>query len=175
MNIYYSRSNEVDDSRVRPLIHEFISNFPDNGKAVNLTEYKRGSTYNPELVENADMVIVGVSKEAMHAPVAKGCFDEIKKALKLNKPVCVIGTFKENSSFIQLITISDLTVNNVDNWKTGYGYIYCFQKNNTYLSSSIFINDKSKIEKFLLNKYPYYNINITLTEECHEYDDYLLL
>jgi len=127
MKIYYSRSNEVDDSKVLPLITQLIENLPNYGEKVHkLTYHKIGSTYKPELVDEADIIIVGSINENGHIrrnSIAKGCFSELERAFNKNKPVLIIKEDDHRIPFVQNILSSDISIKNKNNWGLGYGEI----------------------------------------------------
>lgn len=90
MNIYYSRSNDVKDELIDPHIQNFINRLPPYFKEkVNLTRHEKNTnSYNPELLKEADLIIVGVTNRYHY--IGKGCYEEIFRATELNIPVLFI-------------------------------------------------------------------------------------
>lgn len=182
MKIYYSRSNEVDDEKIRPLITQFIENLPNN-TAVELTEYKRGSTYNPELVSNADIVIVGITADTPnYVGVAKGCYEEMLRAFESNKTVLVIGKHDKGRPFIQTVCETDLSIENQNTWRLGYGKVHIFNENCRVNSGSDgitgFIDNDSDVSRFINRVDPVISKTTTKSQTFVldvEDDDYLLL
>lgn len=128
MRIYYSRSNEVEDGVYNPLLQDFIMELPEQlRKHVLLTKYDRnGGGYDPELLEKADLVIVGIKeyeKNLAYYDIAKGCASEIEKASKLDIPVLLLHTGKHDDQkvmMLQSITYDNVTIRDHTNWQIGY-------------------------------------------------------
>lgn len=117
MNIYYSRSNNVDDSVLNIHIANFIDNLPQEARSrINLTKHTRGSEYNPQLVDRADLVIVGIARDGF---VGKGCFTEISRAYKKEIPVLF---FREDNEFFQTLEDFDADHSDADSedWRNYY-------------------------------------------------------
>lgn len=129
MKIYYSRSNEVDDSKVLPHINSILDVIQKyTGKRPKLTMHKRGRDYNPELVDEADFVIVGVDDmKSRTAEIAKGCYTEIIKARELSKSVFVVHT-KKNVTGIEWVAGRDCVLTNEAIWQKGYARINLCEK-----------------------------------------------
>lgn len=112
MVIYYTRSKEVDDSVMNVHLDNFVQSLPQEIRAtLTLTKYERGTTYNPQLVLDADLVIVGL-RDDENEVIGKGVYDECKRALEACKQVLVVR--KENDSdgdiFLQEIHVEDLDI-----------------------------------------------------------------
>ena len=152
MKIYYSRSNEVEDEKVLPLIAQFISNLPNYGGTPHeLTYHKRGSIYNSELVNEADIIIVGISEEYVgnvnRVEVGKGCFTECGNAFGMGKPVLVIKNDTDNNKpFIQNVKPRDFKVKNEHTWQIGYGTINIYTK---YYDRGISIHENSCYDSYI--------------------------
>ena len=116
MNIYYSRSNNVNDSEMNVYIDAFIENLPDHlRKVINVTNHDRGSEYNSQLLEKADLVIVGMPDCNPNAYIGKGCGTEIEKAFELDIPVLVITadqTIDSEMFMMQSISPEDILCRN---------------------------------------------------------------
>jgi len=115
----------VDDAERRPLIAQFIANLPKyDGSEHILSEHQKGGTYKPQLVEEADLIIVAVANEVSnYVDIAKGCYSEIQSAFAAGIPVVVIGTFGNTKPFMQTIKKGDLRIQNEDVWQVGYAQI----------------------------------------------------
>jgi len=127
MNIYYSRSNEVKDSEMGSLLEVLCNNIYncDGIHEVKFTQHEQNSTYNPELLANADIVIVGVRDMDYDEPdIAKGCYSEIMNAFMLNKPVFVLLDCGDNDDpYLQQIRAVDVNLQDVECWQIGHAYI----------------------------------------------------
>lgn len=87
MNIYYSRSNGVDDTLLLPSIKALCANLPISD--IKFSKHERGKTYDPADVENADLVIVGITND--YWTIGKGCYEEILIAKSLNIPILFLS------------------------------------------------------------------------------------
>lgn len=126
MNIYYSRSNNVDDSVMNVHIGTFIQNLPEQLRSqVTLTKYERGTTYDPQLLHKADLVIVGMPELNPDAYLGKGCFTEVETALKEHKPVLIISKDSDEGR-IMMQTIQRSDLNNCGDTSVNYGKFYLY-------------------------------------------------
>lgn len=113
MKIYYSRSNNVDDSAMDVHIGTFIQNLPEELRStVELTKYRRGSTYSPQQLDEADLVLVGMPNMNDTSYIGKGCHSEIERAFKANKPVLVITQSRnsDEGGIAQTFSIGDVEI-----------------------------------------------------------------
>jgi len=77
--------DSVMDVHIETLLNKLI---PEHLRSnVNLTRHDRNSSYNPQLVEDADLVLVGVPDTYW---IGKGCYEEIKTAIDNDIPVLAI-------------------------------------------------------------------------------------
>lgn len=127
MNIYYSRSNNVDDSVMNVHIGTFIQNLPEQLRSqVTLTKYERGTTYDPQLLHKADLVIVGMPELDPEAYLGKGCFTEVETALKEHKPVLIISKDRSEPDRIMMQTMLRSDLNTCGNNSVNYGKFYLY-------------------------------------------------
>ena len=130
MNIYYSRSNEVEDHKIDPLLEMFCQNLPNKARTeLVLMKHRRGSTYDPDILDGADLVLVGVTDLDSSLPeIAKGCYSEILRALNLNIPVAVFFDDEELGICIQTITTPDIKVQDVGTYQLGYARLNIYDE-----------------------------------------------
>ena len=122
MNIYYSRSNEVKDCRIDPLLEMFYQNLPN--KKVMLTKHKRGDSYDPSLLDKADLVLVGTTDlQDTYPEIAKGCYSELHRAFEAGIPVAVFWEDGEHGICLQTVRDCDVETFNTDTYQLGYGHI----------------------------------------------------
>lgn len=112
MVIHYSRSNGVDDSVMNIHLDNFVQSLPVEIRSnLTLTKHERGTTYNPQLVLNADLVIVGL-RDDEDAVVGRGVHDECMHALETGKYVLVVRQEDNDDGqiFLQEIREQDLDI-----------------------------------------------------------------
>lgn len=127
MNIYYSRSNNVDDSVMNVHIGTFIQNLPEQLRSqVTLTKYERGTTYDPQLLHKADLVIVGMPELNPDVYLGKGCFTEVETALKEHKPVLIISKDRGDTDRIMMQTMKRSDLQHCGNNSVNYGKFYLY-------------------------------------------------
>lgn len=97
MNIYFSRSNDVQDRLLNAELGDFCQNLPISLGEINITKHDRDQKYNPLHLKRADLVIVGITNESK--TIGKGCFEEIKKAQDMNIPILYLITDKDDNAF----------------------------------------------------------------------------
>lgn len=131
MKIYYSRSKNVKDASINPLIGDFIQALPDHIRSnVELSKYDMGSSYDSGKLKNADLVIVGLNEET--TSIGKGCYSELKEAFNLGIPVlCLIDSLK----YAQTIDEDDLHLVDEDDW-TNYAELAVFDYKDDLLQDS---------------------------------------
>jgi len=140
MNIYYSRSNNVDDSVMGVHIETFLSQLPAEIRSkVNLSKYERGTTYSPQQLEQADLVIVGMPGMKDDAQIGKGCYSEIEKAKEAGIPVIVlhIDTDCSDKILAQTFNLGDLRIENSGDYEA-YGSLnlYGSDEGDRYLTKN---------------------------------------
>lgn len=120
MIIYYSRSNDVNDSEMGCHLETLCNNLPfQKGKHVTLTQHDRDrKDYNPELLNQADLVVVGLSDlDDGSCNIGKGCYDEIERAHDNNIPVIVFLKDDDTDKvFIQKLEVGDYDCDDGDDW-----------------------------------------------------------
>jgi hypothetical protein len=125
MVIYYTRSNGVDDSVMNIHLDNFVQSLPQEIRTtLTLTKHERGTTYNPQLVERADLVIVGLRDDEDEV-IGKGVYEECIRALQLGRQVLVVRKEDNDNGqiFLQEIREQDLdTLDDGIDWKK-YAYI----------------------------------------------------
>ena len=154
MKIYYSRSNEVDDKEFGVHLDTFLKAigrvYTDK---ITITQHNRKlKTYKPELVEQADIVVVGTTGniEDNVPSIAKGCYSEIMRAIELGIPV--FGLSKESYDtnynprglYAQLMKTQDVVMLNEACWQIGHAHLsfYCAAGGN---APSAFLNDDEAV------------------------------
>jgi hypothetical protein len=120
MKIYYSRSNDVEDTLTLPHIYAFIEALKKitNVKDVSLTYHTRNSSYKPQLLEESDLVIVGFPDMDINSYIGKGCATEIKNALDRNIPVYTVsyGDISDEILIEKITSAEDVVEYNLDNY-----------------------------------------------------------
>lgn len=155
MKVYYSRSNEVNDARVRPQLLELIYSLPYYGNYdIELLEHKRGSQYNPELLNQSDVVVVGLADAYDPEPeVGRGCYEEILSALEQNKPVLLL-VGDEDDLMVGSHSLTVMPFSNVgclhktgqSSWGLGYAYL---ELHHEY----VYVGDKRGVHNLLQRYY----------------------
>ena len=158
INVYYSRSNEVNDKEFEPHIVAFIKTLSGvTGERVTITKHDRNSSkYKPQKVLDADLVIVGTCDVDTTTPhIAKGCATEIYEANKAGIPVFAISNesldvnYNPRGLYTQLITNDDIVILDETNWKLGHAFIslYCAAGG---CAPSAFLNDDKAFFNMLI-------------------------
>jgi hypothetical protein len=123
MNIYYSRSNNVDDAVVGRHIEALLNQMPsDIRNEINL------SKYSPKNLEEADIVIINVETyRETHLGdgyiIGKCCYFEIQKAFELNIPVYVLHNGEDDEGLIERISREDVILLSNSTFWTEYAKI----------------------------------------------------
>lgn len=132
MKIYYSRSKNVNDASINPLIGDFIQALPDHIRPnVELSKHDMGSSYDSSKLKNADLVIVGLNEET--TSIGKGCYSELKEAFDLGIPVLCM---KESLDYAQTINEDDIYLEDVNDW-TNYAGLGIFDHEDDLSQDSI--------------------------------------
>lgn len=144
MKIYYSRSNDVDDSEMNVHIGTFIQNLPNDLRSnITLLKHDREEAYDSQKVSSADLVIVGLKDMSDESRVGKGCYSEVQSALRFNIPVLVFTKTNGNNPQVlfQNIKLDDVRLHNEgEDWKQyGYFHLYDSCSNDIYPST---VNDR---------------------------------
>jgi len=181
MKVYYSRSNEVNDSIILPQIEELLNNMPIARHNIKLSMYKRGSTYTSKDLDEADLVIVGLSNSLNNAKIARGTYTEIESAINNDQAVIVLGEDKyTNKIFFQNLYQkgSELYKDNPRQFTVGYGHINLFNTCNSVGNDGrehvgAFIDSPTKIKKAFIKIYKYtYDEIMESTEDIEFYQLY---
>ena len=143
MKIYYSRSNDVDDSKINPQIESLVKGLGITSTCT-ITKYQRGTEYNSGDLVQADLVVVGVKE--IFGTIGKGCFEEIQLAWKKNIPIVFFVEDRntlyvpdtESDSFFTFLR-QDYGLPAPDNWKK-YAHL------SDTLHSGVFVHYLSRIE-----------------------------
>jgi len=147
--IYYSSSYEVDDKPILKTICEFINKYRIVNKYQHtLLRHIQGTKYSTKNLDDSDMVIVGATYKSDKCLIGKGCYSEILRALKLNKPVFLISERKR--AVYRIYSEKRLAI--ID--KTTFGIGYAEIKLNYFPSYWYDLDDNkhlSKIENMLRN------------------------
>jgi hypothetical protein len=139
----------VDDAKFKPHLLAFIKAL---GKAscekIIITKHNRNlSSYDPQKVLDADLVIVGTNDiNSTSHNIAKGCKSEIESANAQRIPVFAMSmeSYKVNNNprglYIHRIGNKDVHTVDENNWKLGHAFIsmYCAAGNN---APSTFLNN----------------------------------
>ena len=126
MKIYYSRSNEVMDSNINPHLIALTNIISQElgGCPITLTKHSRGKDYNPQLVTDADIVIVGTTELDPNNGIAKGCYTEIMLAYKHDIPVFAFVEEDEGLVFLHQVLgdpdRTDISIENEKCWQIGH-------------------------------------------------------
>lgn len=188
MVIYYTRSNGVDDSVMNVHLDNFVQSLPTEVRStVQLTKHTRGTTYNPQLVVGADLVIVGL-KDDEDAVIGRGVYEECLRALQLGKQVLVVRkeTVTNEQVFLQEIREADLDIRDDDgaDWKR-YAEIslfdYCIVTRKPLsvdqhdLDNDVILNfmlgDTEETKEYMRLKYPNFVGSSARTTAMPEIDD----
>lgn len=130
MNIYYSRSKEVNDSLVEPQLGIIVNKIREYwGIKADVTKYQ-GGAYDKNLVTNADLIIVGITEHDDRTEkyyIGKGCYTEIRRAFSNDIPVAVLCQCnKSDRWFLQYLKEDDLIIENASTWSAGHSKLNIF-------------------------------------------------
>ena len=84
LEIYYSRSNNVEDKPIKDTFFEYLRGI---NRDWTVTEYKRNSEYKPPPYMELDFMIVGCKS---NCNVGRGTFTEIEKAIAVGMPILIV-------------------------------------------------------------------------------------
>jgi len=131
LNIYYSRSNGVNDGLAEELIQKFCDRLPFPAK---VTSHTPGTTYSNHNVILADLVIIVPRTGLMRGStnkhdIAKGAYSEVKVAFECGTPVLTMfhDSYRGGGQYaLQSILQreNDVVVKDEDNWKEGHATIH---------------------------------------------------
>lgn len=117
LNVYYSRSNGVNDKIIFPVVSEVLNGIKAvfNLPSAILGYHERGTDYSCKSLDKADIVLVG-EDDGCHF-IGKGTYEEIMRSFERGVPVFLISQVYAESEYKFMIQeikpedVSQITLN----------------------------------------------------------------